>query len=206
MSFIRSCISRSVFLLGAGVAVAAQAEVRIDGPIEYGVFESRYQDFQPGERVLTRSEQNIQQTTEVPAKLGTKFGMRYQLSGKQEGDTPLTLLYLTPGVVTPDGQRHDKFEVVQKLVPGAPTDVMAYEFAEAGAGRADRCHGLRIHRAARSGEGRMAVDGVPGRSPAGGEILRRALSASHAKRWFSCVAWITRGRHSLYRARVACVR
>ncbi|VFS92239.1 helicase [Pseudomonas aeruginosa] len=32
MSFIRSCISRSVFLLGAGVAVAAQAEVRIDGP------------------------------------------------------------------------------------------------------------------------------------------------------------------------------
>lgn len=65
MSFIRSCISRSVFLLGAGVAVAAQAEVRIDGPIEYGVFESRYQDFQPGERVLTRSEQNIQQTTEV---------------------------------------------------------------------------------------------------------------------------------------------
>ena len=44
--------------------------------------------------------------------------MRYQLSGKQEGDTPLTLLYLTPGVVTPDGQRHDKFEVVQKLVPG----------------------------------------------------------------------------------------
>ena len=130
MSFIRSCISRCVFLLGAGVAVAAQAEVRIDGPIEYGVFESRYQDFQPGERVLTRGEQNIQQTTEVPAKLGTKFGMRYQLSGKQEGDTPLTLLYLTPGVVTPDGQRHDKFEVVQKLVPGAPTDVMAYEFTE----------------------------------------------------------------------------
>ena len=50
--------------------------------------------------------------------------MRYQLSGKQEGDTPLTLPH--PGVVTPDGQRHDKFEVVQKLVPGAPTDVMAY--------------------------------------------------------------------------------
>lgn len=47
MSFIRSCISRSVFLLGAGVAVAAQAEVRIDGPIEYGVFESRYQISSP---------------------------------------------------------------------------------------------------------------------------------------------------------------
>lgn len=108
----------------------AQAEVRVEGPVEYGVFSSQYQDFQPGERVLTRSSQDIQTTTQIPAKLGTKFGMRYSLAGKREGDTPLTLLYLTPGVTTPDGQRHDKFEVVQKLVPGAPQDVMAFEFTE----------------------------------------------------------------------------
>lgn len=189
MSFIRSCISRSVFLLGAGVAVAAQAEVRIDGPIEYGVFESRYQDFQPGERVLTRGEQNIQQTTEVPAKLGTKFGMRYQLSGKQEGDTPLTLLYLTPGVVTPDGQRHDKFEVVQKLVPGAPTDVMAYEFTEP-------------HEVVK-GEWRLMVFQ--------GDRLLAEKSFDGAERE-PCKALVflcgvdNAGRHSLYRARVACVR
>ena len=56
--------------------------------------------------------------------------MRYSLAGKREGDAPLTLLYLTPGVVTPDGQRHDKFEVQQKLVVGAPQDVMAFEFTE----------------------------------------------------------------------------
>lgn len=189
MSFIRSCISRSVFLLGAGVAVAAQAEVRIDGPIEYGVFESRYQDFQPGERVLTRSEQNIQQTTEVPAKLGTKFGMRYQLSGKQEGDTPLTLLYLTPGVVTPDGQRHDKFEVVQKLVPGAPTDVMAYEFTEP-------------HEVVK-GEWRLMVF----RAIA---CWRRNPSTCAEREPCRALVFLCRvdnaGRHSLYRARVACVR
>ncbi|MNO98003.1 hypothetical protein D3C76_897330 [compost metagenome] len=56
--------------------------------------------------------------------------MRYRLEGKVADDTPLTLLYLTPGVRTPDGKRHDKFEVVQKLVPGAAQDVMAYEFTE----------------------------------------------------------------------------
>ncbi|MDH4581811.1 DUF3859 domain-containing protein [Pseudomonas sp. BN415] len=113
--------------LASGVALA---DVRVDGPVEYGIFESQYQDYQPGERVLTRSNQNIEQTDEIPAKLGTKFGMRYTLLGKQDKDTPLTLLYLTPGVVTPDGKRHDKFVVEQKMAPGAPMDVMAYEFTE----------------------------------------------------------------------------
>ena len=112
------------------ISSLAHAEVRVEGPIEYGVFASDYQDFQEGERVLTRSNQQIEQGDVIPAKLGTKFGMRYSLADKREGDTPLTLLYLTPGVVTPDGQRHDKFEVQQKLVVGAPQDVMAFEFTE----------------------------------------------------------------------------
>ncbi|MNS89065.1 hypothetical protein D3C72_1230650 [compost metagenome] len=106
------------------------AEVRVEGPIEYGLFETRHQNFQPGERVLTQSNQTIQSTDQIPARLGSKFGMRYRLEGKVADDTPLTLLYLTPGVRTPDGKRHDKFEVVQKLVPGAAQDVMAYEFTE----------------------------------------------------------------------------
>lgn len=114
-------------LVWAGLS---QADVRIEGQVEYGIFSSDYQDFQPGERVLTRSNQAIQRTEQIPARLGTKFGMRYRLVGKHEGDVPLTLLYLTPGVMTPDGQRHDKFEVQQKLVPGAAQDVMAFEFTE----------------------------------------------------------------------------
>ncbi|QGW78511.1 DUF3859 domain-containing protein [Pseudomonas alkylphenolica] len=112
------------------VSGLAGAEVRVEGPIEYGLFETRHQNFQPGERVLTQSNQTIQSTDQIPARLGSKFGMRYCLEGKVADDTPLTLLYLTPGVRTPDGKRHDKFEVVQKLVPGAAQDVMAYEFTE----------------------------------------------------------------------------
>jgi hypothetical protein len=108
-----------------------QAEVRVQGPLEYGVFASDYQDFQEGERVLTRSNQQIEPGDEIPAKLGTKFGVRYSLTGKTATEAPLTLLYLTPGVITPDGKRHDKYVVTQKLVPGAPQDVMAFEFTEA---------------------------------------------------------------------------
>ena len=71
--------------------------------------------------MLSRRDQPIRQTIEVPAKPSSAA------SGKRE---VLTLLYLTPGVVTPDGKRHDKFEVVQSLVPDAETDVMAFEFTE----------------------------------------------------------------------------
>ena len=113
------------------ISSLAQAEVRVEGPVEYGVFASDYQDFQEGERVLTRSNQQIEQGEVIPAKLGTKFGLRYSLAGKVAGDSPLTLLYLTPGVTTPDGKRHDKFVVTQEFVLGAPLDVMAYEFTDA---------------------------------------------------------------------------
>ncbi|WP_434457548.1 DUF3859 domain-containing protein [Stutzerimonas urumqiensis] len=114
-------------LLSSGLALA---DVRVVGPVEAGVFESQLKDPQPGERVLSRSDQRIIPTEDVPAKLGTKFGLRFSLEGKRADDTPLTLLYLTPGVVSPDGERHDRFEVTQALVPGAPQDVMAFEFTE----------------------------------------------------------------------------
>ena len=108
-----------------------QAQVQVEGEVEYGIFTTPYQDFEPGERVLTRSNQDIQRTEVIPARLGTKFGLRYQLSGKTTEGAPLTLLYLTPGVTTPEGVRHDKFVVTQKLVPGAPQDLMAFDFSEA---------------------------------------------------------------------------
>ena len=108
----------------------AYADVRVVGPVEAGVFENRYQDQQPGEHVVVRSDQRILEADHVPLKIGTKFGLRYRLEGKRAADTPLTLLYLTPGVVDPSGQRHDRYEVVQKLVTDAPLDVMAFEFTE----------------------------------------------------------------------------
>ncbi|WP_263142894.1 DUF3859 domain-containing protein [Pseudomonas sp. RIT-PI-AD] len=124
-------LSRWSLFLACGLASSlCLAEVSIEGAPEVGVFVSQYTHFQPGERVLTRENQPIEPTRSIPATLGTKFGMRYRLVGKRTGDTPLTLLYLTPGVIGADGQRHDKFEVTQALVVEAPSDVMAFEFTE----------------------------------------------------------------------------
>ncbi|MDM8349877.1 DUF3859 domain-containing protein [Pseudomonas sp. sp1636] len=117
----------AALMLMAGLA---QAEVRVEGVVEYGIFVSPHQDFKPGEHVLTRANQQIERSEVIPAKLGSKFGMRYSLAGKAVGDAPLTLLYLTPGVVSADGKRHDKFVVMQALIPGATPDVMAFEFSE----------------------------------------------------------------------------
>ena len=109
----------------------ALADVQVQGPVEYGVFASApIKDPQPGERILSRANQPIEQTEVVPARLGTKFGVRYQLTGKAETEQPLTLMYFTPGLVSPDGKRQDKIELQQKLVVGAPQDVMAFEFTE----------------------------------------------------------------------------
>lgn len=121
--------SLTVLALGLSANLAL-AEVRVEGPIEYGVFATQFKDPQPGERVLTRANQPIEQTDQVPARLGTKFGVRYRLVGKTETEQPLTLMYFTPGLVGPDGKRQDKIELMQKLVVGAPQDVMAFEFTE----------------------------------------------------------------------------
>jgi hypothetical protein len=122
--------SLSVLALGLSANLAL-ADVHVEGPIEYGVFVSApIKDPQPGERVLTRANQPIEQTAVVPARLGTKFGVRYQLTGKAENEQPLTLMYFTPGLVGPNGKRQDKIELQQKLVVGAPQDVMAFEFTE----------------------------------------------------------------------------
>lgn len=112
------------------VSTPLLAEVQVQGEVEYGIFQSQVKDFEPGQRVLTNQQQKIEATQVIPAQLGTKFGLRYQLAGKRKGDQPLTLLYLTPGVVTPDGQRHDKFVVQQEMAEAAVADVMAYEFSE----------------------------------------------------------------------------
>ena len=109
----------------------ALADVQVQGPVEYGVFASApIKDPQPGERILSRANQPIEQTEVVPARLGTKFGVRYQLTGKAETEKPLTLMYFTPGLIGPDGKRQDKIELQQKLVVGAPQDVMAFGFTE----------------------------------------------------------------------------
>ncbi|MET1077304.1 MAG: DUF3859 domain-containing protein [Pseudomonas sp.] len=114
-------------LLTAGLC---QAQAQVEGAVEYGLLSGRIDNPQPGERLLTRADIHLEATDQVPARLGSRFGLRFALTGKADNELPLTLLYLTPGVVTPDGVRHDRFEVVQKLVPGAPHELMAFEFSE----------------------------------------------------------------------------
>lgn len=123
-------IRSSLLIGGLLLSALASAQVQVQGPVEYGLFISNAKEFAPGERLLTRSDQVIEPTQVIPAKLGSKFGLRYSLAGKQADDAPLTLLYLTPGVVTPDGLRHDKFVVQQPMVQGAGADLMAFEFSE----------------------------------------------------------------------------
>lgn len=127
---MKHLFSLSVLALGLSTNLAL-ADVRVDGPVEYGVFASApIKNPQPGERIFSRANQPMEQTEVVPARLGTKFGVRYRLLGKSESEKPLTLLYFTPGLVGPDGKRQDKIELQQKLVVGAPVDVMAFEFTE----------------------------------------------------------------------------
>ena len=126
MPAFRRLLSLTPFLL----PTMALADVQLTGPLEYGIFQSPLQQYEPGERLRTQNSQTIEQTSVIPAQLGSRFGLRYSLSGKQAGEEPLTLLYLTPGVVTPDGRRHDKIVVQQPLAANAVQDVMAYEFSE----------------------------------------------------------------------------
>lgn len=126
MPAFRRLLSLTPFLL----PTMALADVQLTGPLEYGIFQSPLQQYEPGERLLTQNSQTIEQTSVIPAQLGSRFGLRYSLSGKQAGEEPLTLLYLTPGLVTPDGRRHDKIVVQQPLAANAVQDVMAYEFSE----------------------------------------------------------------------------
>lgn len=114
-------------LLVSGVG---QAQVEVSGPVEYGVFISPNTELKPGERIISQNAVAMEQTQEVPAKLGAKFGLRFTLTGISGSEAPLTLLYLTPGVVTEQGVRHDKFVLTQKLQTASTKQVMAFEFTE----------------------------------------------------------------------------
>nr|MBF0681355.1 DUF3859 domain-containing protein [Pseudomonas sp.] len=122
MQWIRSSSQAGPMALSS----AAAAALRVEGEVEYGLFEWD----SPGEPSLANRQRVIRRTSRIPARLGSRFGVRYRLSGKRDGDPALTLLYLTPGVVTPDGLRHERFELVQELMPEVDQHVMSFEFFE----------------------------------------------------------------------------
>ena len=122
-------IKRLLILLSLAVSVPVMAEITLQSA-ESGVFQRPDIELQPGERYYGRSAEVLRDTRQVPAKLGSKFGIRYQVSGKQSSENRVTYLYLTPGVVDPDGTRHDKYVETVELQAEANSHVAAFQFTE----------------------------------------------------------------------------
>lgn len=97
---------------------------------EAGVFERPGVDREPGTIVISGAQEQVRPTKKVVAKLGTKFGIRYSVSGKQATNNSVTLLYLTPGIVDPAGERHDKYVEVKDLSTQSESHTIAFQITE----------------------------------------------------------------------------
>jgi hypothetical protein len=122
-----------VLMIGTLLSAAARADnLKID-ELEYGIFSKPTRELEPGERLLTSDTAHVTRTTEIPAKLGVKFGISYKLREESySGQKPqVKLLYLTPGILDANtGKRLDKIEIAQELSAESPRHLMAFEFTD----------------------------------------------------------------------------
>ena len=97
---------------------------------EYGVFTHGAKNFEEGDKVLT-SGGELEKSTTIKAKLGTKFGVRYWLSRAGFlGEPTLHLIYHVPTMIDPaTGDYIDKIEILQEESKLDYQHVMAFEFA-----------------------------------------------------------------------------
>ncbi len=112
--------------------------------LEYGVFQNRLtleaNETMPAsdleefdlQTVSYKEREPVTETSFIPAKVGVKFGLRYQLTGPgARRPVPVKLLFLTPGLRNPEtGKYMDKIEITQELNPRSRYHVMAFQFAE----------------------------------------------------------------------------
>ena len=107
-------------------------ELRITA-IEAGVFSRASKiEAEDGDKVFYGSTSEVVTPTEkIPAEIGTKFGVRFNLGGKSRDQGRVQMLYLTPGVVDDKGSRHDKYEILHVLDRSLSDHVMAFEITEA---------------------------------------------------------------------------
>ncbi len=123
---------KTVFFLVCVVASSALAnEQRIIYDFEYGIFTRGMEEFREGDRAVTR-EGPLEPVTMIPARMGTKFGVRYWLSRGGFASKPtLHLIYHVPTMVNPStGEHIDKIEILQEESTLDYTHTMAFEFAE----------------------------------------------------------------------------
>ncbi|MEH6550804.1 MAG: DUF3859 domain-containing protein [Pseudomonadales bacterium] len=95
--------------------------------LESGIFEKSERS---SEDVLIQGKETVKSEKIVPGLIGQKFGVRFTLSDPVKTDHEVTFLYLTPGIVHPDGSRHDKYEVSKILSSSTPSHAIAFEFTD----------------------------------------------------------------------------
>ena len=82
---------------------------------EYGIFSHGAENYEEGDKSVS-SGGELEKTTYIKAKLGTKFGVRYWLSrAGYIGEPTLHLIYMIPTMVNPStGEVMDKIEILQE--------------------------------------------------------------------------------------------
>lgn len=110
-------------------SVAAN-EKRTIYDFEYGIFSHGAENYEEGDKSVS-SGGELEKTTFIKAKLGTKFGVRYWLSrAGYIGEPTLHLIYMIPTMVNPStGEIMDKIEILQEESTLDYQHVMAFEFA-----------------------------------------------------------------------------
>ncbi|MEJ2114745.1 MAG: DUF3859 domain-containing protein [Gammaproteobacteria bacterium] len=117
-----------LIVLSGGHAYADEKRIIYD--FEYGIFSHGAENYEEGDKSVS-SGGELEKTTNIKAKLGTKFGVRYWLSRAGFiGEPTLHLIYLVPTMINPStGEYIDKIEILQKESKLDYQHTMAFEFA-----------------------------------------------------------------------------
>jgi hypothetical protein len=118
------------FFLSLVFSASAIAELKLQSA-QGGIFQHPSNvELNEGERYFGRSTERLYETSQIPAKLGTKFGIRYQVNGKAAEKNIVSYLYLTPGVEHPDESIHHKYVETVELKADAKHHVAAFQFTD----------------------------------------------------------------------------
>lgn len=106
-------------------------EKRIIYDYEYGIFTHGTEDYKEGDKTIS-SDGELEKTTIIRARLGTKFGVRYWLSRAGFISEPtLHLIYHMPTMIDPTtGEYINKIEILQEESTLDYRHTMAFEFAK----------------------------------------------------------------------------
>lgn len=138
MRALALCVGLLILAGPTAAAEPARADwpLRLAQPYDYGVFREDVGSATAEERLRGDVADPVVPTSYVPAREGVLFGIRYTVVPPPErlqGRVPVTLLYITPGIVDPvsGGLRH-RIEIAEELDLSKPTHVMAFKFSEPG--------------------------------------------------------------------------